>query len=58
MTYAEKLLELEKRNRRIIKLRKINKWTYEKIGEKFGVSKQRISAIIKGDNELSTDERK
>jgi Mor family transcriptional regulator len=51
MTYAEKLLKLEKRNRTILKLREKG-WTYKKLTEKYGISRQRIFAIISQEREL------
>ena len=57
MTYLEKLIAIEKRNKKIFSLREKG-WTYEKIGKKFGIKRQRVFAIIKEKSELSAGESK
>jgi DNA-directed RNA polymerase specialized sigma subunit len=52
MQYWKKLLEIEKRNKKIISLRN-KKWTLKKIALKYGISKQRVFAILKENEEFS-----
>jgi DNA-directed RNA polymerase specialized sigma subunit len=53
MTYAEELLKLEKRNKKIFELRKKGK-TFQFIADKFGISRQRVYGILSQKTRLST----
>jgi len=57
MNYLENLIAIKKRNKKIISLREKG-WTYKKLAQKYGISKQRIFAIVSQNKELSTDESK
>jgi DNA-directed RNA polymerase specialized sigma subunit len=43
--------EREQRDREIRRLRFVEKWTYERIAEEFGITKQRVFQITKNGRE-------
>jgi DNA-directed RNA polymerase sigma subunit (sigma70/sigma32) len=45
MDYIEQLQQYQRRARQILKLHK-NGWTQVEIGEKFGITKQRVHQIL------------
>lgn len=46
-TNIERMREAAKRRLRVVKLRDINGWTFEKIGKEYGVTRQRVFKMYK-----------